>query len=54
MGLSKDAISSGQLGTSFNPQVQRGTSLDIRTYSVLNVSGRVISDQFGVNLLAAQ
>ena len=32
MGLSKDAISSGPLGTSFNPQLQRGTSLDIRTY----------------------
>ena len=32
MGLSKDAISSGPLGTSFDPQVQRGTSLDIRTY----------------------
>jgi len=34
MGLSKDAISSGTLGTSFNPQVKRGTSLDIRTYEL--------------------
>jgi len=31
MGLSKDAISSGPLGTTFNPQVQRGTSRAIRT-----------------------
>jgi lysozyme family protein len=34
MGLSKDTISSGPLVTSFDSRVQRGTSLDVRTYEL--------------------